>query len=566
MKTKEYINPGIADQLNTATALLGSGNIARAERILGEILAKNRNNSEALGLLATAYFLRGEKKLSKNLWKRSLENKTQPLIFLANLHAFLHALLIENNRTAAVKQAARRLPEWPATQRPDSSEREMLIELADMLAELDQPASACRLLESVSKALPADIKLTATLGLMQMLQGDYATALETLSAVDRDIQPKTDLSLLARMYQCADILEDEGLTTSLLHRAVAAYPVYVAPRLSGQAKNILVIKKTATLDKTITSERDLFLYSNYPSQLSKKLAGEFHFSAIFSDIEDSRNARSSLPDPDLIINDNVNAENIIEAGNLPMLADFVDGFGVSVVNHPRQAISTTREHTAKLINDIPGLIVPGTVLFSKDQQSNADLIDAIEANFDYPLITRTLCAQEGKGMLKIDNRESLAKALIDIPEEFYVTKFIDSRDESGFYRKIRAAIIDNEIYIVRVDYDTHWNVHGRKSDERVKFYQDHPQLLVTEERICSNPVIELGPSIMQSLDAIRERIPLDIFGVDFDISRDGKIIFYEANASMNLLSSAHPDVDHPVCAEERLLSAFRRFLHGLIDN
>lgn len=563
VNTKGNFSSDITAQLNSARALLRSGDIAGAEGILNSILASNSKNPEVLGLLATAVFLRGDKRLSEKLWKRSLDNPAQPFVFFANLHSFLHALMTEENRESAIKQAARKLPEWPVEQQPNAGERDMLIELADMLAQLEQSESARRLLVNVSAALPADNKLTASLGLMQMFQGEFGAALETLSAVDRAIQPRTDLSLLVRIYQCAQQLKDKMLKESLVKRAVDAYPVFIAPKRSSQVKNILVINRAPGLDKTIESVKNLFFGGNYPAQIAEKLAGEFHFSSIFSSLEESRAAKCAPPSPDLIINNDANGERIIVQDDLATLSGFVDAFGVPVVNHPQKVVSATRDRVVKLTGDVPGVIVPNTLLVMKEQKTEDQLADEIESHFSYPLITRTLTKQEGKGMQKIDDRHSLVDSLPSIPDEFYVTQFIDSRDEAGFCRKIRAAVVGDEVVIVRVDYDTYWNIHGRKSDERVNFYREHPHLLDNEDRICSRPDIELGAPAMEALEAIRQRIPLEIFGIDFDVTGKGEMVFYEANATMNLLLTAPPEVNHPVQVEERLQSAFQRYLHHL---
>ena len=52
---------------------------------------------------------------------------------------------------------------------------------------------------------------------------------------------------------------------------------------------------------------------------------------------------------------------------------------------------------------------------------------------------------------------------------------------------------------------------------------------------------------------IRNKIPLDIFGTDFDVLPDRKVLFFEANASTNLLSLPGPedeDIRHPSNAEK----------------
>ena len=57
---------------------------------------------------------------------------------------------------------------------------------------------------------------------------------------------------------------------------------------------------------------------------------------------------------------------------------------------------------------------------------------------------------------------------------------------------------------------------------------------------------------MQTLSEIRKRIPLDIFGIDFDLLPDGRLLFFEANASMNLFGLPSPDeqdIQYPVHAE-----------------
>jgi hypothetical protein len=114
-----------------------------------------------------------------------------------------------------------------------------------------------------------------------------------------------------------------------------------------------------------------------------------------------------------------------------------------------------------------------------------------------------------------------------------------------------------------VDYDHIWKIYARKSDERVAFYRQNAQLLELEKRICANPEKELGASVMQSLRAIQERIPLEVFGVDFDVDADGQLVFYEANATMNLFSTARAEVPYPKEAEDRLKQFLRRYLDSL---
>ena len=168
-------------------------------------------------------------------------------------------------------------------------------------------------------------------------------------------------------------------------------------------------------------------------------------------------------------------------------------------------------------------------------------------------------------MTKVDSRDALVEVLSSgFPEKFFVTEFVDSRGGNEFFRKIRAAIVKDEIIIVRVDYDTYWKIYARKSDERVAFYLGNAYLLDEEKRICKDPEAGLGRSAIQSLRAIRDRIPLDVFGVDFDVDADGSLVFYEANATMNLFSTAREEVPYPKDADDYLQLAFQRYLTSLV--
>jgi glutathione synthase/RimK-type ligase-like ATP-grasp enzyme len=204
--------------------------------------------------------------------------------------------------------------------------------------------------------------------------------------------------------------------------------------------------------------------------------------------------------------------------------------------------------------------------FSSAERTREALAREIEDEYDYPLITRTLASQMGKGMTKVDSRDALVAVLSsDFPEEFFVTEFVDSRGGNKFFRKIRAAIVENEIIIVRVDHDVHWIVHGRKTEERVKFYLKNAYLLDEEKRMCKDAEAGLGRTAIQALRTIRERIPLDVFGIDFDVDADGRLVFYEANATMNLFSTARKEIEYPMEAEDCLKLAFRRYFTSLVS-
>jgi hypothetical protein len=57
----------------------------------------------------------------------------------------------------------------------------------------------------------------------------------------------------------------------------------------------------------------------------------------------------------------------------------------------------------------------------------------------------------------------------------------------------------------------------------------------------------LGPQAMRALEDIRDRLGLDYGGIDFGLDRNGRVLFFEANACMTI---------HPPPPDERW--TFRR--------
>jgi Tfp pilus assembly protein PilF len=369
-------------------------------------------------------------------------------------------------------------------------------------------------------------------------------------------------SLILKELQRLD--EAQMVYRKSLEARAASSPLFIADRRASQKAEVLVINQNPNIDASLTSFQAL-LRPNFPGQLVDQLCEDFHFTYVFCGDATKSSVRKQIPPLGFVINNVANGELVLTGGNLSDLNALVDGFGVPVVNHPTKVIQTTRDASAKLVEDISGVVVPKTMRFSSIGKTHETLVHEIEDKYNYPLITRTVFAQMGKGMTKVDTRDALVAVLAaGLPENFFVTEFVDGRGKKQFYRKIRAAFVNNEIVIVRVDYDAYWNVRGRKPEKRVQFYLANAHLLDEEKRICKDPEARLGRSAIQSLRAIRDRIPMDVFGMDFDVDADGRLIFYEANATMNLFSTARKEVPNPKEAEDCLKLAFQRYFTSLV--
>ena len=57
--------------------------------------------------------------------------------------------------------------------------------------------------------------------------------------------------------------------------------------------------------------------------------------------------------------------------------------------------------------------------------------------------------------------------------------------------------------------------------------------IVAEERALISKEEPFGPKAQAVFRAVRERMPLDFFGLDFGFTRDGDLVLFEANATMS---------------------------------
>ena len=383
---------------------------------------------------------------------------------------------------------------------------------------------------------------------------------------------KLDSSQHEILYTNSRILKELGRSEEAqktylvsLDMRLAASPAFIAERRATQKADILIISHNPVFDGSQMSFEALHRHCyNYPGQLAALCQEDFHFSFVFEGNAMRPSARRQIPRPDLVINNCANGELLLSQGNLSGLVELVDSLDAPVVNHPTKVIQTTRDASLKLVEGIPGVLVPKTMRFSSIGKTPEAIAREIEDQFDYPMITRTLASQDGMGMTKVDSREAFVESLCSgLPEKFFVTQFVETRGINKIYRKLRAAVVKDEIIMVRADYKDIWKVDGRKTDERVAFLLANAHVLEEEKQICASPQKMLGRSAMQALREIRDRIPLDVFGIDFEVTPDGLLVFYEANATMNLLTTAREEVPYPKEADDRLKLAFHRYFMSL---
>lgn len=551
--------------LDSALACMRAKDYVKAEQQLSELLARDPDNVDVMGWLALASYEGGRGERAIGLWQRVLASQPRPSFHLATLHNLLQAVVAKHGMERAKACVGEySIPDWPVERIPNDYVSAELIKFTDLLVELGQADAAERLLNNLLVSRPRHGGFLLALARSKMATKKLDEAWETLQAAEAALPDNAQISLLGAMYQCARMRSDEQAANNIRDRACRREPIYIYPSHPNQKGRILILNRAPSLDRNTSSVSQLHAGDNFPNQLPKRLGEDFLFASIFVMDEASRLAGLEFA-PDLVINNYTNGELLNAGDHLEVVSAFADSFDVPVLNHPGKAVQTTRERSIDLLSGISGLRLPRTIRFDKTTYSLEQMVEAVEAAVPYPLITRHVSFQVGKGMTKVDDRAGLIDALAhETGREFLVTKFIDTRGDREFYRKIRVASINGEIHFIRVDYNQGWNVHRPKSLDEAAPLLDNKFLVSEMERICANPEEALGPVAVSVIKEISKCYPLDIFGIDFDVAEDGEVVFYEANGMM-LFLDPHSGWEYPKAAEDRLLASMRSYFMDRIE-
>jgi len=148
--------------------------------------------------------------------------------------------------------------------------------------------------------------------------------------------------------------------------------------------------------------------------------------------------------------------------------------------------------------------------------------------------------------------------------DLYAIEFVDLRKEQGWYRKLRAMCMGDQTVIFHGGCYSEWLVTGGfRNPEGIAFYRAHPESVEHLCAILNDPEGELGGGCLEALRQIRERIPLDIFGIDFDVDDAGQVVLFEATPGMVIQhprARKPPDLWLPMEPFERVHAAFHHLV------
>ena len=241
--------------------------------------------------------------------------------------------------------------------------------------------------------------------------------------------------------------------------------------------------------------------------------------------------------PTLIFNQISDADT--HRGALERCAELCAQVQTRVINRPQQVLQTTRDRISEMLQGIPGVIMPSTVRF-QPVSPNDVFQHAVVEKFEFPFIVRVAGEHAGKRIVLLRGPED-HDALHVFPfdgRDFYLTQYVDCKDQGGLYHKQRIAVIDSEPVLRHSLFNDHWKIHGNSRDfmiARESWAEDKRRMHWLDTEV----IPELKPAIRE----ISNRLKLEYFGLDGNVRPGGKMLVFEANANMNILHNPYPEMN-----------------------
>lgn len=226
-----------------------------------------------------------------------------------------------------------------------------------------------------------------------------------------------------------------------------------------------------------------------------------------------------------------------------------------VLNRPDAVARTQRHRTAALLAGLDNVVVPPCVRIDDTPSSPTALADRLAAEgLAFPLLMRPLATHGGEGLTLQTSAAALWSAIATQGEPCYVTQYHDFHSADGYYRKYRIVFIDGEPFAYHLAISPHWIVHYVSAD-----MTGHQWKIDEERRFLEDARGVLGEPAMNAMVEIGRRLELDYWGIDFTLLPDGRVLVFEANATMLVHREAADGViAHKNAFVQRIVDAFEQ--------
>jgi hypothetical protein len=200
-----------------------------------------------------------------------------------------------------------------------------------------------------------------------------------------------------------------------------------------------------------------------------------------------------------------------------------------VINPPGNVLVTGRVANGERLRELEDVITPRFAIFPRWLLDRTQTAAALEASgFGWPLLLRVPGYHTGQHFLKVETAGDAAAALASLPGTAVIAiAFLDTRGKDGSFRKYRVITIDGKIFPLHLAVSRDWKVHYFSAD-----MVDNPEHRAEDAAFLEDPRGVIGERAYAALERIVATLALDYGGVDFSLDADGRVVVFEANATM----------------------------------
>lgn len=262
----------------------------------------------------------------------------------------------------------------------------------------------------------------------------------------------------------------------------------------------------------------------------------------------------TLPPHDVVLN--AVGEPDLPTRALMMAQQIVRASSAAVVNHPSRVQTTTRQGVSDRLRSIPGVVTPRMIAVPRNALASSPEKLLEESSLRWPLLVRSLGFHTGKHFVLVERPADLKPAIAKLPgEELLVIAFLDTRGPDGNFRKYRVMFIDGKLYPLHLAISREWMVHYYTAQMSTAEYRAEEAEFLADFRGV------IGAQGVAALEQVRDELGLDYGGVDFSLDHRGRLVIFEANATMTVrIPPAGHEWDYARPAAERIQSAVRDML------
>jgi len=194
------------------------------------------------------------------------------------------------------------------------------------------------------------------------------------------------------------------------------------------------------------------------------------------------------------------------------------------MNTPDAVQRTARDHILALFSAVDH-VVCATTLRCATVRFKQSVLEC--GPLQFPIIVRPGGSHGGRHLVKLNTPEELQTLNLYPAPVYYASNYVDYRSADGYFRKYRMVFVNREALPYHLAIGSHWIVHYETAHMKFAEWK-----LEEERAFLENPRQVLGDRAMEAVAQIGRTLDLDYGGVDFSLLADGRVLVFEANATM----------------------------------